>query len=290
MKKLCEWIVGLIVGFGVQAQVSAREPVSAREQVERQAPIFSEGAGVGIDTIGVIPLQVADRYTTNLIFPAPIFNADIGSGDVIARKVGKTQNVLLLKAARKGIAPTNVSVYLTDGRLYSFAVEYSDSLRAFNYSFGSSKIQFSSVSDDRGQLEANAVAVTSSPGFLHISKASGGIRLRLKGIYCKDDLLWLGFKIGNKTAFNFTGRLWHCTVVDKHRWRQRAVQSIEIPPVYSGETALAAGGVAVFAAAFKPFPVTRGKRVVLDWGDENGRRVQLVIKGKKILRARLWRS
>src|ERR1700754_1104234 len=68
------------------------------------------------DSIGSYRLNLAERYTTNLIFPFAIAQVDLGSGDVIAKKFGKAENVLLLKAGIGHFAPTNVSVYLENGK------------------------------------------------------------------------------------------------------------------------------------------------------------------------------
>src|SRR5579859_6002873 len=117
--------------------LDSRSPELARKVglATREAGL-AQGAGLAMpDTIGAYPLLVTERYTTNLLFPSPIFKVDIGTADVLARKMGKTENVLLLKADRRGMASTNVSVYLADGRFFSFEVRYADSLSTFNYSF-----------------------------------------------------------------------------------------------------------------------------------------------------------
>src|SRR4051812_43764006 len=115
MKNFSVWVL-LIFSLKVEAGVSVIAP--------------------RMDSIGSFPLQLAERYTTNLIFPFAIVGVDLGSGDVIAKKMGKTENVLLLKAGKAHFLPTNVSVYLKNGVLYSFRVTYADSLLVFNYSFG----------------------------------------------------------------------------------------------------------------------------------------------------------
>src|SRR5580698_5771819 len=75
----------------------------------------------------VIPSKIVSvtyQMTTNIIFPYAIDIADIGSADIIGLKGGKYNNILFLKAARVNFSPTNISVYTSDGKFYSFIVKY----------------------------------------------------------------------------------------------------------------------------------------------------------------------
>src|ERR1700726_402826 len=86
----------------------------------------------------VIPsfnLSVCYQKTTNIIFPYRIEKADIGSCDVIGHKDAFLPNVLFLKANRKGFVPTNLSVYTSDGKFYSFIVQYKEEPDTLNLTF-----------------------------------------------------------------------------------------------------------------------------------------------------------
>jgi len=242
------------------------------------------------DTIGAYPLSVTDRFTTNLLFPSPIFKVDLGSGDVLAKKMGKTENILLLKANHTGGRPTNVSVYLTDGRFYSFVVRYADSLTTFNYSFcsGPPRIRFSGEAGDIAQLDSDAVAVVAKPGFLHTAGSDGGVRLSLKGLYTRDALLWLVFSARNRSDVEFEREGVRITVEDRRRMRRAALQSVEVDPVMvRGGDFLSGGRRMPVVVAIRPLVLARGKRMVIEWREAGGgRRVRVVVSRRQLLRAR----
>jgi hypothetical protein len=70
---------------------------------------------------------------TNLVFPVAIRTGIKVSRDVLVQKVKGVENVIELKAARPHFAPTNLSVFGLDGRLYSFDLEYSDNPPVLNF-------------------------------------------------------------------------------------------------------------------------------------------------------------
>ncbi len=80
-------------------------------------------------------VSVCYQKTTNIIFPYRIEKADIGSSDVIGHKDAILNNVLFLKAGRKGFPVTNLSVFTSDGKLYSFLVQYKENPDTLNLLF-----------------------------------------------------------------------------------------------------------------------------------------------------------
>ena len=242
------------------------------------------------DTLAAYPLSVTERFTTNLLFPSPIFKVDLGTGDVLARKMGQTENVLLLKANRPGMASTNVSVYLTDGRFYSFLVRYADSLTSYNYSFcpGAPRALFTGAVASVERLDSDAVAVAAHRGRLRVGGSDGSVSLRLKGLFLKDGLMWMSFRARNRSSVDFLPGGMRFAVQDRKRVRRTAVQSIEVQPVYVGARGeLAGGGQLSVVAALHALTVGKGKQLVVEWREANGgRRVRLVIRGKHLLRAK----
>ena len=97
--------------------------------------IFSFLSGRSQTAITSYSLSVTYQMTTNIIFPYRIEKADIGSPDVIGHKPENLENVLLLKANRKNFVPTNLSVYTSDGKFYSFIVRYNPRPDTLNLSF-----------------------------------------------------------------------------------------------------------------------------------------------------------
>lgn len=282
MKKVSKWIVGILITTSVQAQPPAT--------------INPNPAIPAADTITSYPLLVTQHMTTNLRFPAPIFRVDFGSAAVIGRKIGKTENILLLKAAKPGFPATNVSVYLDNGRLYSFLVRYADSLASFNYSFPDlptttppgDGVIFTSAEDSKSRMENDANLVSLAPGFMHLTRSSAQLQLILTGTYIKDGLLWLKLKASNHSSLTCKLDLIHLAEEDRHQWRRTAAQSIEITPVYiPPNTSLPADSSLSFALGLKPLTISKRKILILEWGEKDGRRIRLLITGKKLLRTRI---
>jgi conjugative transposon TraN protein len=242
------------------------------------------------DTIQAYPLSITERYTTNLLFPAAIFKVDIGTADVLARKMGLTENVLLLKAGRRGMASTNVSVYLVDGRLFSFLVSYADSLSSFNYSFcpRGPRALLKGMGTDKERLDSDAAEVALRGGRLKEKVSAGRVRLGLKGIFLKDGLMWLGLKAHNGSAVDFVPAGMRFSIEDRKKVRRTAMQSLEVAASYirAGNEVLCGGMSMPLVAGLRPITVAKGKRLVVEWRENgNGRRLRLVIGGKRLLRA-----
>src|SRR5690242_1372621 len=70
------------------------------------------------------PLSITTDKTTSLIFPFPIKYVDRGTKDVIVQPVKEDDRILLVKAATKQFAETNLSVVTGDGNVYEFTVNY----------------------------------------------------------------------------------------------------------------------------------------------------------------------
>ena len=69
-------------------------------------------------------LDITWHKTTLIILPAAIQSADRGDKYVLAQKVQGTDNILKVKAGQKDFAPSNLSVVTTDGKVYTFMVDY----------------------------------------------------------------------------------------------------------------------------------------------------------------------
>jgi len=70
-----------------------------------------------------VKLEVTVNKTTNLVFPIAIISIDRGSESIVVQKA--TENILRIKAVSPAFAETNLSVVTSDGKLYSFLVNYS---------------------------------------------------------------------------------------------------------------------------------------------------------------------
>ncbi|HMH35204.1 MAG TPA: conjugative transposon protein TraN [Puia sp.] len=249
-------------------------------------------------TIGSYSISVCFQKTTNLIFPYNIQKADIGSADVIGHKDAKLDNVLFLKANRKGFVATNLSVYTADGKFYSFVVQYKDNPDTLNISFinavqNSCPIsQFSAISQISRptalDLDSDAILIKSEPGFMSRKTHYLQMKLKLRGIYIKDNLLWFKLRIINSSAVGYNLESFRIYVRDKHTSKRTAVQENEMIQAYADFAKCIEGETnreLVFAV--KGFTISKTKIFFIELREQNGsRNLILPIKSKLLLKAR----
>jgi len=70
-------------------------------------------------------LQVTFDKTVHIIFPAAVTYVDLGSANIMAGKADGAENVIRVKAAKRGFkGETNMSVITEDGSFFAFNVKY----------------------------------------------------------------------------------------------------------------------------------------------------------------------
>ena len=240
-------------------------------------------------------LPVTGRKMTNVIFPVDIAAGVRVSRDVLVQKVRGVENVIELKVLRRDFAPTNLAVYGTDGRLYSFVLHYVEDTAVLDYRVvpdsgvaAARTVRLTGWPVDRETLGRDARELSARRGFLHHRSTDAGLRLRLKGFYLRDSLLWLSIELQDRTAIGCGAGGLRIYTADRKRVKRMATQEVELSPVYCrGFAGLAGLGRGETAVAFRPFFVSRGKRLVIAFSEEQGdRQVMLRVKGKLLGRAR----
>jgi Domain of unknown function (DUF4138) len=75
-----------------------------------------------VSAIAQTSLYIATDKTTSLVFPFSILHVDRGSKDILVQPVQEAENILLVKAGLKDFPETNLSVFTSDGSVYTFQV------------------------------------------------------------------------------------------------------------------------------------------------------------------------
>jgi hypothetical protein len=258
--------------------------------------------GPGYRLLGTVSLQVpvSGMKMTNLVFPVPVAAGVKVSKDVLVQRPKGIENVIELKAVRLGFAPTNLSVFGKDGRLYSFDLHYVQDTAVLNYRVVLDEgalagkghpVMLSGLPVDMTTLDKDAPLLGALPGFLHSSVRASGMRLQLRGIYLRDSLLWLCLRLSNRTAIGFMPAYVRVFVEDRKRLKRTASQEVTVMPVYSSPLSAVSGrGSQRLTVGLTPFALARGKNLVIELADASGDRVlALKMKGKMVLRARVSR-
>jgi conjugative transposon TraN protein len=226
----------------------------------------------------VIPsyhLSVTDLKTTNLIFPYRIEKADIGSPDVIGHSYEKLGNVLFLKAGVKNFAPTNLSVYTSDGALYSFRIQFREDPDTLNLSF--MKVPEALVPVNEEKLDSDASLILKEPNFLHRKTINEDIKLQLTGIYLKDQVMWFRMELNNHSTIEYQMENTRFFIRSKHQTKRTASQETEKIPLWISKDQL--------LLAFPAFTIEKDKELWIQVREKNGgRQLDLKIPARVLLR------
>ncbi len=232
-------------------------------------------------------LSIGYQMTTNIIFPYRIEKADIGSAEVIGQKGGKLDNVLFIKAQRRSFSPTNLSVYTSDGKFYSFILKYCVQPDTLNISFvGNQAVNAYPTSEVTGaRMDSDAALIAHQAPTLHKHTHAPGIRADLNGIFIKDHLLWFWIEIKNSSQVDYTPEYLKLFIRDKHTAKRTAVQENEKMPVWKPIVRVIAGqSKATIVFALPPFTLNRQKRLVIQLSEKNGdQMLTLPISAKTLL-------
>lgn len=243
-----------------------------------------------VTTIGLYHVDLSDNKTTNIIFPYAVKSVDRGSADVIVQVVQGFSNVLQLKANVAGFKQTNVTVITSDGKFYSFLADYNSDPEALNISFTDSSKSIVLPDDYNAKVLGNDAAnVLQAKSFLHKHIIDEQMKLRLAGIYLKDNLMWFKLQLDNHSQVDFDMNNLSFSVVDKGQVKRTARQEILLQPVYTKLVDAVKGNTSKeIVLAFKPLTLSNTKRLKIQISDKaGGRNLILLIKSRKLLRARL---
>ena len=236
-------------------------------------------------------LSVCFLKTTNIIFPYRIEKADIGSGDVIGHKDALLENVLFLKANRKGFPVTNLSVYTSDGKLYSFLVQYKENPDTLNLLFQKNEKSAETVSDSNNdaKLDSDAHEILQQSTFLHRKTNEQEMKLILRGIFIKDHLMWFRIEIKNHSEIDYQTEYVRFSVRDKHTGKRTAVQENEKIPEWQSPNDLIPGQKSkTIVYAFQAFTIDKHKKLLIDISEKNGCRIlSLKIPSAMLLKSKL---
>lgn len=248
--------------------------------------------------MGAVTVRVSTGRITNLIFPGAIRTGIKVSNDILVQKVKGVDNVVELKAMRKGFLPTGVSIFSVAGRIYSFLVEYSDSAEVYDFSVVDT-IGRIGVAGQNGELVMAGMPATAKAlradadsltigGYLSQTQEYEKVRLRLRGIYLKDSLLWIAFDLRNRSLVPYKIDYLRVYSTERKMVKRTASHESDINPKYLPGLPVVAGQCTVaFCAAFDPFTLSKGETLNVEIGEvSGGRTLKMVLSPKILLKAR----
>ena len=253
-------------------------------------------------------LEVTFDKTCHVIFPAAIAYVDLGSANIIAGKADGAENVIRVKAAKRGFkGETNMSVITEDGAYYSFNVKYAREPRILNVEMtdfihdgeavnrpnNSMNIYLKELGSESPvlvRLVMKSIWKENKRRVKHIGSKSFGIQFLLKGIYTHNGLLYFHTEIKNSSNVPFDVDHITWKIVDKKVAKRTAIQEQVIQPLRTQNFVLNVAGNSNERTVWTmdKFTLPDDKCLVVELAEKNGGRHQsFTIENTDLVRARV---
>ena len=296
--------------FSVFALMMGMVSVATAQTSDNTGDLF-EGYTKKITYDRMIPphgLEVTFDKTCHVIFPAAIAYVDLGSANIIAGKADGAENVIRVKAAKRGFkGETNMSVITEDGAYYSFNVKYAREPRILNVEMtdfihdgeavnrpnNSMNIYLKELGSESPvlvRLVMKSIWKENKRRVKHIGSKSFGIQFLLKGIYTHNGLLYFHTEIKNSSNVPFDVDFITWKIVDKKVAKRTAIQEQVIQPVRTQNFVLNVAGNSNERTVWTmdKFTLPDDKCLMVELAEKNGGRHQsFTIENTDLVRARV---
>ena len=296
--------------FSVFALMMGIVSVAMAQTSDKTGDLF-EGYTKKITYDRMIPphgLEVTFDKTCHVIFPAAIAYVDLGSANIIAGKADGAENVIRVKAAKRGFkGETNMSVITEDGAYYSFNVKYAREPRILNVEMtdfihdgeavnrpnNSMNIYLKELGSESPvlvRLVMKSIWKENKRRVKHIGSKSFGIQFLLKGIYTHNGLLYFHTEIKNSSNVPFDVDYITWKIVDKKVAKRTAIQEQVIQPLRTQNFVLNVAGNSNERTVWTmdKFTLPDDKCLVVELAEKNGGRHQsFTIENTDLVRARV---
>ena len=296
--------------FAILALMMGIVSVATAQTSDNTGDLF-EGYTKKITYDRMIPphgLEVTFDKTCHVIFPAAIAYVDLGSANIIAGKADGAENVIRVKAAKRGFkGETNMSVITEDGAYYSFNVKYAREPRILNVEMADFIHDGEAVNRPNNSMNIYLKELGSESPVLvrlamksiwkenkrrvkHIGSKSFGIQFLLKGIYTHNGLLYFHTEIKNSSNVPFDVDYITWKIVDKKVAKRTAIQEQVIQPLRTQNFVLNVAGNSNERTVWTmdKFTLPDDKCLVVELAEKNGGRHQsFTIENTDLVRARV---
>ncbi|WP_223654528.1 conjugative transposon protein TraN [Hymenobacter psoromatis] len=250
--------------------------------------------------IGSYRMTVGFQKTTHLIFPYAVSYVDLGNGGIIADKAQGAENIVKVKASQQGFPQTNMTVVTTDGRLYSFIVDYDANPRVLNYNLAATDVSTSSAVVPLAHLSNSSVTQSDLENYSkevlekrkgpHVREQKDNITLAMQGLYTEDDMFFFPLHLANSSNIGYDVDFIKFYIRDKKVAKRTALQESELTPVFvynARQTTIPGPGQVDQVYALHKFTIPDDKNLVVEMFEKGGgRQLSFVVGNSDILKAR----
>lgn len=241
-----------------------------------------------------LPLEITTHKTVNVVFPYALSGVERGSADILAQKAPGADNILQLKARKKGFIQSSLSVITAQGKLYCFVVDYADqpmqlTLLVTDQPKTAPGVILSSSKHPHPLDSTILSAVQGKKTVRNIRDAKGKAVLRLTGLFTEHDQLYFAVSLRNRAALSYEIEAVRLFLMDRKPAKRTAQQQTEISPKWisglDNATTHSADQFLVIAA--DKFPFSKRQYLTIELTEKNGaRNLRLQISARRLLRAR----
>ena len=298
------------------ARAAAAAAAAAAETSAQSAPKMLDYSDA--NKMSSYPLHVSDQKTTHLVFPFPVTYVDLGSSGLIAAKATGAENIVRVKAAQGHFSETNMTVLTSDGKLYSFVVNYDRDPAILSLNLGAMPpppVVATTTASAAGGASAPAPAppasnqaqaiLTNSPlpqGSLDtfaqqalehkgtvVTETQNQLTLRAGEVGYRQETLFFPLHITNKSNVSYDIDFVKFYIQDKQQAKRTAEQAIEVQPIYvynASQKKINANVTVQQVYIFKKFTIPDQKQLVVELYEKGGgRNIKLVLSNNNLLKA-----
>lgn len=236
-------------------------------------------------------IQLSYSKTTSILFPYAVKSLDIGSRDVLVQKAKGVENILLLKAGKQNFLQTNLTVVTSDGKLYSFILNFDDLCPTLHIDAGlrtadDRQLLFSLENENQKEIKDYAMLALSRKNKVSgLNSRRSEIEIRVDGIYIHQDIMYFRVSLGNDSKINYDVDQLRFFIRDQRKSKRTASQEIEVIPFFStGDfSRIYDKSEVVTVFALPKFTIPEKKKFTMQVFEKNGgRHLELDIKNRNL--------
>jgi hypothetical protein len=222
-----------------------------------------------------------------VLFPSAIKDLDIGSRELVSKRVADKPNCIWLKAVSEHLQPTNITVLTNDDRLYVLKVAFSEVPTTWVLKVDTShSIQTVSMNVQEKQYEQveeiyQECKLPKQRKRAIVKKSKQGLCATLRHWVYQVGSYAMEWELSNRAAVPFElGRVHYWIITDNHSKRS-ATQSVAVPAhaIHPETTAIQQKGKQNILIKLPTFWLTKNQYVKVVWMDKKGERyLQVSIK------------
>ncbi|SHH93281.1 Bacteroides conjugative transposon TraN protein [Flavobacterium sp. CF108] len=238
-------------------------------------------------------VQLSYAKTTSIVFPYAVKSVDRGSQDILVQKAKGVENILLLKAGKQNFTQTNLTVVTSDGKLYSFVLNFDELCPTLNLTLElgpnlDRDVLFSAEHKNQREIQQySQLALSKKKKVSGLGASKFSLKLRVNGIFIHQDVMYFRVLIGNNSRINYDVDQLRFFIRDQKKSKRTASQELEILPLSatSNISKISDNSELTLVFAIPKFTIPEKKLFTLQLIEKNGgRHLELNIKNSDLTR------